>query len=146
MTIRNLETSFTNGTFRQAVLFTISGVLGFGVDALTLYTIMTLGNSFYIGRTLSFISAASFTWWFNRRYTFSASSSNAPSWNEWLRFLIAMSIGGMVNYFSSIWSYQSFELVRDLPILALALGAIAGMAINFFSARAVLYKIPKRFR
>ena len=146
MTNRNEPTSFTRGALGQIVLFTVSGVLAFGVDILLLYAIMSQGIPFYIGRALSFIGAASFTWWFNRRYTFSATRPKPASWNEWLRFLIAMAIGGLVNYFVSIWSFQTLVTARDHPVLALGLGAIAGMAINFFSARVVIYKSLTRIR
>ena len=128
---------------QQSWRFAVSGVLGLLVDTAALYLLMFLGLGFAVARGLSFVAAATFTWWFNRRYTFGGAAAIPPSWREWGRYLVAMGLGGLVNYGVSRWSHQLFELVRAWPVVALALGSAAGMVFNFFSARYLLFRATR---
>lgn len=60
---------------RQITRFGISGGLGFLVDSGTLQVAMNLGTGFYVGRIISFVIAATFTWMFNRKITFAGKGS-----------------------------------------------------------------------
>lgn len=137
----------TNGDMRvlgrQSWRFAVSGVLGLLVDTAVLYLLMITGMGFAVARGLSFIAAATFTWWFNRRYTFAGTVPVPPSWREWGRYLVAMGLGGLVNYGVSLWSHQAFDLVRAWPVLALALGSAVGMVFNFVSARYLLFRAAR---
>ena len=135
---------YAQGTLGQMLRFAASGVLGFGVDTGLLYALMALSVPFPVGRALSFLGAATFTWWFNRRHTFHTTHHKEATWAEWLHYLAAMAIGGTVNYGVSLWSYQGFGTVREHPVLALALGTGAGMVINFLTARFVVFRLSKR--
>ncbi|MDP3522831.1 MAG: GtrA family protein [Hydrogenophaga sp.] len=119
----------------QVVAFALAGVLGLGVDTAALYLLMALGLPFAAARAISFVAAASFTWWFNRRLTFRHVRVVEAWWRQWLHYLAAMSLGGVVNYAVSLLAYQAWPLVHAWPVLALALGSLAGMVFNFLSAR-----------
>lgn len=144
MSIRDTAPHFTQGTMGQMWRFAVSGALGFGVDTGLLYALMALAVPFQVGRALSFLGAASFTWWFNRRHTFRTTHHQAATWAEWLQYLAVMMIGGLVNYCVSVWSYQNWGAVHEHPVLALALGTGAGMVINFVSSRYVVFRLRRQ--
>ena len=123
--------------------FAVSGVLGLAVDTAVLYALMALGLGFAWARVLSFLAAATFTWAFNRRHTFVSEQARAPSWREWLHYLAAMAVGGVVNYSVSLAAYKISDTVQTYPVLALMLGSVVGMTLNFVSARYVLFRQPK---
>lgn len=127
----------------QAWRFAVSGVLGLVVDTAVLYGLMALGLGFEVARVLSFLAAATFTWAFNRRLTFDAAARRPPNWREWLHYLAAMAVGGVVNYCVSLGAYHLSDVVRAHPVLALALGAAAGMVLNFLSARHLVFRASK---
>ncbi|MBY0557795.1 MAG: GtrA family protein [Burkholderiaceae bacterium] len=117
----------------QLLRFAFSGVLGCIMDVTLLYLALQLGANFYSGRVLSFLGAVWLTWRLNRRYTFTASSRSA--WQEWWRYLTAMLGGGAVNY--AVFSALVYSLPEYfwLPALAVAVGSLAGMTVNFLAAR-----------
>lgn len=118
---------------QQLLRFAFNGVLGCAVDVTVLYLAMLAGTSFYSGRVLSFLSAVWLTWRLNRRYTFAASGSSA--WQEWWRYLTVMLGGGAVNYGVSSLLVHSLPAYFWVPALAVAVGSLAGMSVNFVSAR-----------
>lgn len=123
--------------------FATSGLLGLAVDTAVLYGAMALGGPFALARVVSFLAAATFTWAFNRSLTFDSIKPVPPSWREWLHYLLAMALGGVVNYGVSLGAYHGFSVVRAYPVLALALGAGAGMTLNFLSARHWVFRAPR---
>jgi len=143
MTANQESPGYDQGMWGQLVRFAVSGALGFGVDTGVLYGFMAVGVPFQVARAFSFLAAATFTWGFNRRHTFRSSALNPPSWREWLHYLAAMAVGGVINYGVSVWCYQSGGLFRDHPVLALALGTGAGMVVNFLSARFLVFRLSK---
>src|SRR5258705_11380857 len=80
----------------QFVRFGLVGIGGFVVEPLVLYAVKgELG--LYAGRVVSYFAAATFTWAFNRRFTF-ISLRPTPRFKQWLEFLAANAIGAVVNY------------------------------------------------
>ena len=59
---------------------------------------------------------------------------------EWLAYLGLMVIGGTVNYATYAAAIEISDLVRRHPELGVALGSIAGMAINFWSAKTMIFE------
>lgn len=137
------DVTFRRGLRDQALRFAVSGVLGLAVDTAVLYGLMAVGLGFAAARVLSFLAAATFTWVFNRRLTFDAATRRAPSWREWLRYLAAMAVGGVVNYAVSLAAYNTSNTVQTYPVLALMLGSVVGMTFNFVSARYLVFRQPE---
>jgi len=123
----------------QFLRFAVIGAFGFGVDAGVLWLAMDAGMGFHAGRVLSFLTAVSFTWALNRRHSF-PSREGASRLHQWLRYVLAMLVGGAVNLSASFAAYHAFELVRTWPILAVAVGSVAGMMVNFFAARQFVFR------
>lgn len=135
---------------KQIIRFIMSGCLGFLVDAGLLHVMMAFGVHYYGGRLVSFLAAATFTWLFNRAFTFTQTEklkSSVAIFGQWFRYMVAMLLGGGVNYGVSAWFYNYVSLAQQWPITAVAIGSIAGLAVNFLSAKFAVFKThhaPKR--
>ncbi|WP_223071480.1 GtrA family protein [Erythrobacter sp. SCSIO 43205] len=112
--------------------FALVGAAGFVVDVAALYASFALGAGVYLGRVISYLCAATFTWGGNRRFTFA--SELPPSFGEWARFLIANASGGLVNYatYAALVSWGPGLLAQ--PALAVACGSIAGLVVNYLAS------------
>jgi putative flippase GtrA len=126
--------------YRQFIKFALVGVIGFVVDAATLYLMLQIGIGYFKGRAISFISAVFTTWLVNRQFTFVNRPDISPV-AEITRYFIAMSLGGAVNY--SVYSIVIIECrnMAFLPLIAVATGSIAGLFFNFLSAKMWVFKI-----
>ncbi|USX21902.1 GtrA family protein [Oxalobacteraceae bacterium OTU3REALA1] len=125
------------GTGAQFLRFAVAGVAGLVTDVAVLYLALSLGSGFYAGRVLSFLAAVWVTWRINRRYTFVAGDD---AWREWWRYLTAMLGGGVVNYAASSATVLLLPPWPVTPALAVAVGSVAGMGINFLSAKLLVFK------
>lgn len=124
---------------RQFGSFGIIGVGGFLVDSAALYAAMhSLGLGLYSGRLFSWLVAATFTWYFNRRFTF-ASDPGTSAHVQWFRFLSANALGGALNYATYAALVATVDLVREWPLLGVAAGSIAGLSVNFFLSRRYVF-------
>ena len=86
------------------------------------------------GAAFSFLAAAFTTWQINRRYAFSTQAGE--NWfHEWLRYLLAMLGGGVINYGVYALIIYSAPWEHWVPLLAVAAGSIAGLVVNFLSAK-----------
>ena len=126
-------------TQRQFLSFAAIGAAAFLVDAGVLYFgLHALGLGFYAGRLLSWTSAATFTWYLNRRLTFRTAARERP-WRQWGRFLIANSVGGLVNYGVYAALVATVPWVREWPVAGVAAGSLAGLGVNFIASRRLVF-------
>ena len=129
---------------RQFFLFCVVGTAGFLVDVAVLYALVQwLG--WYGARGLSFLAAVVTTWLLNRRFTFGASRSAQPvaplrtTSAEFLTYLVSMLAGAAVNYAA----FVAVTLVLRGPwvgMVGVAAGSIAGLSVNYFAARAIVFR------
>ena len=122
--------------------FAVVGALGMPVDWVVLQLMVHWGSGPYVGRVLSWFCAASFTWAGNRYFTFAASRARGllGTGKEWLRFLAANAVGGLVNV--GLYSV----LVRFAPppfnnlTIALVCGVLLGLVFNFTLSKKVVFR------
>ena len=133
------RTAMSRSTVSQFLRFGIAGAIGFVVDVAVLYLAMAAGADFYLGRGISFLCAVFATWQVNRNFAFKASSS-MPLWQEWWRYLLAMLGGGAVNYACSAIAVMLLPPGPLSPMLAVAVGSIAGMSVNFISSKLFVFR------
>lgn len=127
----------------QFFRFALVGVAGFVVDASTLYLAMQyLGAGHYSGRIISYLAAATSTWALNRHYTFRAHQDSNP-FREWLKFLTANAVGGLVNYSTYAALVASTALVATWPVIGIGAGSIAGLLMNFTLSRRLVFTSNK---
>lgn len=113
------------------------GIVGLGVDMAVLYaTAWTLG--WYGARVLSFVAAATTTWWLNRRYTFQA-ADNASVWTQYSRYMVSMLGGAVLNYTAYVATLHWVDMPGKAA-LGVALGSCAGLLSNYLTARHLVFK------
>jgi len=128
---------------RQFLRFGVIGAAGFVVDVGVLYLMRKAGLDLYSARGVSFIAAASFTWLGNRAFTFATGARPAGRLTaEWFVYLGAMTAGGLLNYGTYAVLVTVYALFREHPWLGVAGGTAAGLLVNFFFARRILYRPP----
>lgn len=123
----------------QFLRFAVGGAIGFVADAGMLYLMIALGLGYFGGRLVSFVFAVWVTWQFNRRFTFRA-RTDIPVWREFLHYFVAMLGGGAVNYAAYSATVVLLPPSNLLPLIGVAVGAIAGMAVNFATAKWLVFK------
>lgn len=129
---------------RDITLFAIGGVLGLVIDATVVQALVGLQHwNAYLARVVSFLLAATFTWWWNRRHTFAGRSSGRRAHAEWLHWLALMSAGAVVNYGVYALCLQLFPAWHRWPAMAAAVGSAVAALVNFSAARGVLFRHPK---
>jgi len=122
---------------REFLSFSVVGVIGLGVDLGVLYLLAPLFG-WYGARVVSFIAAASATWALNRRFTFAGRRAGVSLRREYAHYLLTMLGGALVNY--SVYVLTLHWLAGPLaPALGVALGSCAGLAVNFLSARYLVF-------
>lgn len=126
--------------------FALVGVAGFLVDATVLFIALHgLQLDAYSGRALSFLCAASFTWWGNRNLTFreTAATRGTGMRREWIKFISANAFGGTINYalYATLVSFAPPPFSN--PFAALAAGAITGLSFNFLAAKHIVFRGPR---
>ena len=125
---------------REILLFAISGVLGFIVDAgIVQGLVRGLDFNPYGARVLSFLAAATTTWAFNRRYTFSG-RSNGSRRRQLVRYLVAMACGFALNYGAYALCLALWPLVHEWPAIGVAVGSVAGAVVNFLSSKYWIFR------
>jgi putative flippase GtrA len=117
--------------------FCVVGVIGLGVDLAVLYA-LAWAMGWYAARVLSFIAAATATWWLNRRFTFQADAS-ASVWQQYLRYMVSMLGGAVLNYAAYMATLHWIH-VPGQAALGVALGSCAGLTSNYLSARHLVFK------
>jgi putative flippase GtrA len=129
---------------RQILLFAISGVLGFCVDAgIVQFLVRGFDMNPYGARVLSFLAAATTTWGFNRRYTFAGHGDGGSRHRELLRYLFAMACGFALNYGAYAACVAFWPLVWQWPAIGVAVGSVAGALVNFLSSKYWIFRAPK---
>ena len=126
---------------REFLAFGLVGVAGFAVDVGVLY-LAAPWLGWYAARVLSFVAAATATWALNRRYTFTARHSDTSLGREYLRYLLTMLGGALVNYAVYVATLHTVD-GRWAPALGVALGSCLGLVVNFLSARHLVFKAKR---
>lgn len=131
---------------RKFLLFAIAGGAGFVVDTAVLYLLKgTLGP--YAARVVSFLFGVLTTWIINRSLAFKAQrGDHLPVWREFLHYLGAMILGGVVNYAIYAVLVATIPLFAQYLVLAVAAGVAGGMIVNFLLADRLVFKsrVPRQ--
>jgi putative flippase GtrA len=136
----------TANLLRQFLKFGFVGCIGFVVDTSVLYAAIGLaGLGPYLSRVLSYLSAATATWYLNRIITFADRRSDKPG-REWLRFLLVNASGGTVNYLTYVTYLRMTSATGIHPMIGVALGSCAGLVVNFLLSRRLVFSGSRTVR
>lgn len=143
-----------SAAFKTFLCFCLVGVAGLLVDLSVLYAAAPV-LGWYLARILSFIAAATATWWLNRNYTFTVKPKpkskpkfkiNLPPieyknsiLHEYFSYLASMTLGGSVNYATYIAAIYLISLPLA-PVIGVALGSCTGLVFNFFMAKHFIFR------
>ena len=108
----------------EIVRFGVVGVAGFVVDAGVLTLGLRAGTGLWIGRMISYVAAATVTFGLNRAWTFRTADRSRPVARDWSVFLLVNLVGFACNYGTYAALIASVPLVRELPVLGVAAGAL----------------------
>ncbi len=123
--------------WRQIWRFGLVGVVGYIVNA-GLVEVFVSDVGPVKAQILAFPAAVTVTWWLNRRFTFAA-SPHSPH-HEWLRYVLANMLGWGANNGCYLWMVFSIPLAYQHPAIAVAVGSLAGMVLNFSTSRLIVFK------
>jgi len=119
--------------------FAAVGAAGFVVDASLLAAqVYLLGIGPYAARAGSFTAAATTTWWLNRRHTFRGLGRYSTR-NEYWRYIVVQSLGALTNLGTYAAVVAGMPWFANYPVLALAIGAVPGLAVNYILGRLFVF-------
>lgn len=124
---------------QEFLRFGVVGGIGFVVDTAALYGALALGAGLYLGRAISYLTAATTTWALNRIWTFRGRGSG-PAGQQWALFVVVNLGGFVLNYGTYAALVTYVPLVAAHPVLGVAAGSIAGMFSNFFLSRRLVFR------
>jgi putative flippase GtrA len=124
----------------QALRFGVVGTIGFVVDTATVYALhFLLGLDLYSAGAAAYVVAATATWALNRAWTFRGASRERPA-RQWALFLAVQLIGFALNRGTYAALVTFLPLAAAHPVIAVAAGSIAGMGVNFLTARLIVFR------
>ncbi len=126
-------------TLPQFLRFGVVGGLGFIWDTSTVY--MTRGSVGLLpSMMLAFVVAATLNWAINRVWTFRYTPSGHSLLLQWALYMVANSLGFVLNRGTAAFLVVMFAACREQPVLALAAGAAAGMSANFVLSQRYVFR------
>ncbi len=114
------------------------GVGGLVWDTATVYALRGL-IGLYAAGAAGFIVAATLNWIFNRLWTFRG-GAHAPPGAQWLKFMVANTIGFIVNRGLFYILITHSPLCYRVPVLAIIGGSIAGLGFNYFLSKTFVFR------
>lgn len=124
----------------QALRFGVVGTIGFVIDTATVYALhFLLGLDLYRAGAAAYVVAATSTWALNRAWTFRGASRERPA-RQWALFLAVQLIGFALNRGTYAALVTFLPLAAAHPVIAVAAGSIAGMGVNFLTARLIVFR------
>lgn len=125
---------------QEFLRFGVVGTIGFLVDTGVLYGAIWLGAGLYLGRAISYVTAATTTWALNRAWTFRGRGSGAPIHRQWALFVVVNLGGFTLNYGTYAAMVATMPFVAANPIIGVAAGSIVGMFANFALSRRLVFR------
>ena len=118
--------------------FGLVGFLGFGVDTGVVYALRySLG--LYGAALVSYVAAASVTWFFNRNWTFKGRGGGKVH-RQWALFLFANLGGFVLNRGTYALLVTFVPLFAREPVFAIIGGVLLGMTSNFMLSRSIVFR------
>ncbi len=131
MSLVMIRRVLTDPRLVEFLRFAAVGVVGLFADMAALtFALEILHLDPYSGRVFSYLIAATTTWALNRRFTF-ARAEESSAFKQWVKFLGANAIGGVVNYAVYAAIVSLTVIGAAWPQIGVAAGSIAGLFFNF---------------
>jgi len=116
------------------IQFGIVGFIGTIVNVAVLSLFQWLGVSISVAVGAGIFVSMTTNFILNRWITFSyAKATNL--WRQYMGFVLASSVGALINYAAAMYLIVSFSFMERWPQLAAVGGVLAGMFFNFVANR-----------
>jgi putative flippase GtrA len=122
----------------QFLRFGVIGTLGFVWDTMIVYALSPL-LGVYVAGVVSYLIVASINWGLNRIWTY-RNVSHGVRHRQLMMFLLANSVGLVLNRGTYAVLIASFPVCRIYLVLPVAAGGICGMFVNFYLSRRLVFK------
>jgi putative flippase GtrA len=122
----------------QFLRFGTVGFAGFLADTAVVYALRA-SVGLYVAGTLSYVISATVTWALNRIWTFRGTGSG-PAHRQWMLFLAANALGFVLNRGAYFTLITLSPLCVAYPVLAILGGVAAGMFLNFYLSRTLVFR------
>ncbi len=126
-----------SGVSEKFIRFAIVGVMGFFWDTSTVYALRGV-MGLYMAGVMGFLVAATANWGANRIWTFRHHIHTAPH-VQWMRFLLANSIGFVFNRGTFFALISISKLCHNQPVLPIIAGSAAGLSFNYFLSKRFVF-------
>lgn len=124
----------------EFVQFGLVGSTGVVIDLIIYFTVQALFSLDHkVARAYSFVGAASWNWALNRLITFTY-RQQLSKLIQWPAFLLTSTVGFFINWGSYVMLTDYVPFFNTHRVLALLLGVILGMGINFMAARMFVFR------
>lgn len=121
---------------KRFVRYCIVGGIGFCTDGGLLQAgIHLLGLGPLAARVPSFLTAVLVTWYLNRNFTFRMPEKSFRE--SFPAYITANAIGLAINFGTYSAGVLLSPTLAQWPLIPLGIGAVLGMAFNFFAARLI---------
>ncbi len=123
------------------VRFVVIGGVGFVIEA-SIITLVghLLGWDAIDARMLSFPCAVMATWWLNRKYNFRSRNRLLV---EGSSYFVVQVAGALSNLAMFAWCISISPFFAAWPVVGLAVGAVAGLLVNFFLSNYFVFRQSK---
>ena len=118
--------------------FGLVGLLGFCVDTGVVYA-LRYSFGLYGAALVSYIAAASVTWFLNRSWTFKGRGGGKVH-RQWALFLFANLGGFVLNRGTYALLVTFVPLCAREPVFAIVGGVLLGMTSNFMLSRSIVFR------
>lgn len=123
--------------------FAAVGSVTYFVDAFLFWFFLLVIEQPLVARVGSLLLAMTFSWYVNKKVTFR--HVQQPNSNfQLFAFMISQMPGAIANTLVSSYTYSYVSLIQNNPFLAVGLGSLAGLLINFFLADRVVFKTRQK--
>lgn len=133
---------------QEILRFGLVGLGGTVVDIAVLWAAINwLHAGYYLGRVISYLVAATFTWAVNRKFTFRAAAQGSLL-KQWASYLLVNAAGAFTNLgvYSLIVAIGPRTglipavLLPFLPYFADACGGVCGLVFNYAGSKVFIFK------
>ena len=122
----------------QFARFFVIGTMGFVWDTAIVYALARpLGTT--LAGLVSYVIVATVNWLLNRVWTYRELSHGARH-RQLLAFLLANSVGLLLNRGTYLTLIATVPLCRTYLVLPVAAGGLCGMFVNFFLSRRLVFR------
>jgi dolichol-phosphate mannosyltransferase len=129
---------FRFGVWARGAEFLLVGFSGAFVDLVVL-SLMLTSVPFEVARTIAIMVAMNWNFVLNRTFTF-ADSRQRSIGKQYLGFVTACALGAVANWTISVALRRSLIIPGNNPLIAAAVGVIAGALFNFLLCNMLVFR------